>query len=167
MGMEQALASVFKMNENTWKRHANPLSVWTRYATLPLLCLMIYSRIWIGYYYLPLLALGLIWLFYNPRAFPPPKTTTSWASRATFGERIWLARKTVPIPDNHRKMARNLAFCAALGKYPIIYGLIYLDVYQIIVGIILVNLFKSWFLDRMVWVYEDMKHIDGYKAWVY
>src|SRR5580704_963594 len=109
MGIEHIMARAFRMDEKTWQRHANPWSVWTRYLTLPLLVFIIWSRIWIGLWFLPLLSLGLIWLFLNPRAFSKPKTTNNWASKGTFGERIWLARKRVPIPNNHAKVAKWLA----------------------------------------------------------
>ena len=35
-------------------------------------------------------------------------------------------------------------------------------------GIVLAYLGKSWFLDRMVWLYEDMKNENEiYKSWDY
>jgi hypothetical protein len=32
----------------SWLRHANPISVWTRFAVLPLLALSIWSRAWVA-----------------------------------------------------------------------------------------------------------------------
>lgn len=29
------------------------------------------------------------------------------------------------------------------------------------------NLGKSWYLDRMVWLYEDMKDLPEYKKWLF
>ena len=44
----QQIAETFHMTDAVWERHANPWSVWTRYAGLPLLILAIWSRGWLG-----------------------------------------------------------------------------------------------------------------------
>ena len=52
-----SLARAFQMSPEVWARHANPLSVWTRYAALPVLIFAIWSRAWIGWWsVLPVLA---------------------------------------------------------------------------------------------------------------
>ncbi|MFT5849954.1 MAG: hypothetical protein ACI9H6_000783 [Patiriisocius sp.] len=48
------------------------------------------------------------------------------------------------------------------------WGLYALNVWAVLVGLILVILDKMWFLDRMVWVYEDMKYkSEEYLSWEY
>lgn len=49
-----------------------------------------------------------------------------------------------------------------------IYGLTMLNAYLAIFGVITAILPKVWFVDRMVWLYEDMapKHKE-YAAWLY
>ena len=42
------LASLFKMDDATWAAHANPWSVYTRYATLPAYVAVIYFRSQVG-----------------------------------------------------------------------------------------------------------------------
>ena len=42
------VARVFGLSGQSWMRHANPASVWTRFAVLPLLMLSVWSRDWIG-----------------------------------------------------------------------------------------------------------------------
>jgi hypothetical protein len=42
-----------------------------------------------------------------------------------------------------------------------------IKVVQSILGIALAYLGKSWHLDRMVWLYEDMKDLPEYKKWLY
>nr|WP_238997445.1 DUF6653 family protein [Mycolicibacterium sp. CBMA 361] len=34
------------MTDAAWRRHANPWSVWTRFAAIPLMMLAIWSRVW-------------------------------------------------------------------------------------------------------------------------
>lgn len=156
------------MNDETWKKHANPLSVWTRVATLPFYVLAIWSRVWIGWYALIPLILLAIWTWYNPRAFPKPKTTKYWGSKGTFGERVFLNRKTIAIPAHHERAANILTAIAMIGAVILGYGLYVLDLWMTITGASLVYLGKMWFLDRMVWLYEDMKQNNPeYQGWEY
>jgi len=37
-------AKLFGLQGDTWMRHANPVSVWTRFAVLPMLAASIWSR---------------------------------------------------------------------------------------------------------------------------
>lgn len=39
--------------------------------------------------------------------------------------------------------------------------------YSVLPIIVLAYLGKSWYLDRMVWIYEDMKHLPEYGKWEY
>jgi hypothetical protein len=41
---ERRVASLFGLKGDRWMRHANPWSVWTRFAVLPLLILAVWSR---------------------------------------------------------------------------------------------------------------------------
>ena len=83
------LERLMGMSEATWKRHASPWSVWTRTPILPLLALAVWARDWIGWWCLIPVSLLVIWTFLNPRAFPVPKRTDNWASKGTFGERVF------------------------------------------------------------------------------
>lgn len=163
----QALARLFAMTPRTWERHCNPWSAWSRVPVLPLLCVAIWARIWIGWWCLIPVALLLIWTWLNPRAFPPPATTRSWVSRAVMGERVWLARAKVPIPRHHEFWAMLLSALSGLGLPPLIYGLWVLDVVWVLIGLILTIGPKMWFLDRMVWLYEEMSDMHPeYRAWL-
>ena len=158
----------FRMDDRTWARHANPCSVWTRVAILPLLALAIWSRVWIGWWALvPVIGL-MVWTWINPRAFPPPRSTNAWASKAVLGERVWLNRHSVPIPEHHRRAANILTMISASGFVPLAWGLIALAFWPTIFGVALTALGKLWFVDRMVWLYEDMKDArPEYQAWLY
>lgn len=47
---EQRVAKLFGLQGDTWTRHANPVSVATRFAVLPLLALSVWSRDRIGWW---------------------------------------------------------------------------------------------------------------------
>lgn len=156
------------MKDHVWKRHVNPWSVWTRYMILPLLTIALWSRIYIEWYALIPIGALIFWAFVNPNAFPVPKTTKHWASKAVLGERAWLNRKEIPIPKEFARMISIINGLGALGAVAWVYGIWVLDPLTTILGLVLVVLSKSWFLDRMVWLYEEMKNqSEEYKSWEY
>lgn len=163
----QIVADAFKMDEKTWERHANPWSAWTRVPVLPLLCLAIWARIWIGWWCIVPIIILLAWTWLNPRAFSRPASTSSWASRAVMGERVWLNRTEVPIPGHHALWAHILAWASAAGLPPLIYGLWVFDLPLVLLGLTLTIGPKLWFLDRMAWLYDDMARAHPkYAAWL-
>ena len=157
MDLFRLAESGMKMDDATWMRHANPLSVWTRFSCLPLIVLAIWSRAWIGWWCLVPLALALFWTWINPRAFPPPAFTDNWASKGTFGERVFLNREAIPVPPHHKRWAVVLAGLSVTGLPFLVWGLWQLSVSWTLLGLVLIVLPKVWFVDRMVWLYEDMK----------
>lgn len=148
---------LMRMDDNAWARHSNPKSVYSRIALLPLISLAIWSRVWLGWASLIPIALCLIWTWWNPRAFPAPRHTDNWASQGTFGERVFLQRGTLPIPRHHQVWARILTIASAIGIVPWAYGLWALNVPYTLLGLALMVGGKIWFVDRMVWLYQDMK----------
>ncbi len=166
--LESRIADSFAMSEETWQRHANPWSVWTRFTVLPLICVAIWSRSWIGSWaWIPVL-LSLLWTWLNPRLFPRPASTDHWSSRAVLGERVWLNRKNVEVPEHHRMLPNLLNGVAASGLLFLIPGLWMLNLWATLMGILLVFCGKLWFLDRMVWLYQDMNEAsEEYSSWLY
>lgn len=155
------------MSDAVWMRHANPWSVWTRFTCLPLIVLAIWSRVWLGWWAFVPIVFACLWTWWNPRAFPPPKKTNTWASKGTFGERVFLNRHTIAIPAHHVHWAMILGVGSAVGLVPLIWGLWALDITMTVLGVVLVVLPKVWFVDRMVWLYEDMKDADpAYAGWL-
>ena len=166
--LEQNIASLFRMTDVVWARHANPWSVWTRYLALPVLIFSIWSRIWIGWWSAVPILLSIVWIWVNPRVFAIPSSTKSWASKAVLGERVWLKRKRIPIPEHHRPIINIINTISGLGTLLCIWGLIRLSVWGTIFGMVIVVLGKSWFLDRMVWLYDEMKDANSdYRSWSY
>lgn len=155
------------MDDETWSRHSNPWSVYSRFTILPLLSLAFWSREWIGIYSLLFIGLSFIWIWINPRLFNAPKNTNNWASMATFGERIYLNRKNEDIAAHHLRASRVLQLLSAMGLPFFIYGIYSLDIWVLILGNFWLMTFKAWFVDRMVWLYMEMKDENPlYQSWL-
>ncbi|GAA6181706.1 hypothetical protein NBRC116594_31440 [Shimia sp. NS0008-38b] len=157
---------MMRMDEAAWARHANPWSVYSRMSILPLMTLAIWSRLWLGWGALGPVALVLLWVWYNPRAFSEPKTTNNWAAHGTFGERILLNRHAIEIPKHHIQWAVALSMVAGFGALPWIYGMWQMDIGMTLFGLSLMIGAKLWSVDRMVWLYQDRKDADArYAGW--
>lgn len=167
MTLERKIAKVFNLTDENWMKHANPWSVWTRYSVLPIIVLAFWSRVWIGWWYLIPVIISLGWMFFNPIFFKKPKSTNNWASKSVLGERVFLNRDKVIIPKHHEHIAKILNSISTIGMLFAIYGIIKLALWPAIFGIALAYLGKSWYLDRMVWLYEDMKDLPEYKKWLF
>jgi hypothetical protein len=163
----QFIANVMRMDEQAWERHANPWSVWTRIASAPFLMLALWSIHWIGWWaVLPLGAFAL-WYWLNPRIFPPPASTRSWAARAVMGERVYILSTLHPISVYHRNAATLLSIGSAIGGLLMAAGLIAAEPWVYLAGCIGAGLCKLWFLDRLVWLYDDMaREVPEYQAWL-
>lgn len=166
--LDDFITTVFKMDEETWMRHANPWSVWSRAAVAPLLVLAGWSHTWIGWWFLVPLAVGICWAWLNPRFFSKPRTTDQWSSKAVFGERAWIRRDDVPIPERHRVFPNVLNGIAGAGFLLCIWGIVQLAVWPTVFGLFVQYAGKFWFLDRMVWLFEDVRNTDpAYERWIY
>jgi hypothetical protein len=165
--MSISVTKLFGLEGDRWQRHANPVSVWTRFAVLPLLVLAIWSREWIGWWSLAAVALVLVFMMVNPLLFPPPRSTRNWASKGVFGERIWADGDKAPIPVQFRSRVLSATYAIqAVGLAIMVYGLVELDLLAVVSGLVITQTAKAWFIDRMVLLYEDMKARDpAYAGW--
>ncbi len=157
MNIEKQIAKVFNLQGENWMKHANPWSVWTRFATLPFIILAIWSRVWIGWYCLIPISILIIWIIINPTFFKKPKNIDKWGSKAVLGERYWSERKKVPVPKHHSTPVVILTILQTIGGILLMVGLWKLEINLTIIGGITTYLAKMWFLDRMVWVFNDME----------
>lgn len=155
------------MDDATWASHANPWSVYTRFTALPLLCLAIWSRVWLGWWAMALVLLAILWVWLNPRIFAPPAHTESWAARGTFGERVFLNRKTVSIPAEYVRWGYGLSAASGIGLLPLIWGLWQLNMPWVVTGLVISMGAKTWFVDRMAQLYDRMQDADPtYAGWM-
>jgi hypothetical protein len=151
----EALARAFRMSDEAWRRHANPWSVYTRFAAIPPLVLAVWSREWIGWWCLVPLAVVVGWLWVNPHVFAPVAEPTRWASKGIFAERVWASRREL-VPAGHRVAFRLIAVPGVVGIGLLGWGLVVLDVWPTVVGVVLVVLAQLWRIDRLVWMYDDL-----------
>ena len=147
------------MDDAAWRRHANPLSVYTRFTVLPLLCLAIWSRDWLGWGALFPISIALAWAWVNPRLFAEPTRFDHWASRGVLGVRIFIEHRD-EIPAHQLRAAHVLALLSLPGVFLLIAGLIWLWWEGVVFGCLLAMLPKVWFVDRMVWIFDDWRR-DG------
>ncbi|WP_353505402.1 DUF6653 family protein [Vibrio sp. SCSIO 43135] len=156
------------MDECAWQRHSSPLSVYSRFSILPLLSAALAFRDSLGWWTLPALIVVILWIWLNPRIFPAPRKTNNWASMGTFGERIYLNRhKEDLIPPHHLRMCRNIMVLQVLGVPFWCFSLYTLSYDSIILSTLWMMFTKVWFVDRMVWVYQDVKDLNPvYQSWL-
>lgn len=169
MTVERKIAKAFRLTDENWMKHSNPWSVWTRYSVLPLIVMAFWSRVWIGWWCLIPGIISLLWMFFNPVFFNKPRSTKHWASKSVLGERVYLNRDNVEIPDIHKTPLYGILNAISfVGMVIAIWSIIYYSVWGAILGVVLAYLGKSWYLDRMVWLYETMKsENEEYKKWEY
>jgi hypothetical protein len=162
------IAKLFGLDGENWMRHANPVSVWTRFTVLSILALAIWSRDWIGAWSLIGVGLAIVWMFVNPLLFKAPRSTRNWASRTVLGERIWVDRNTVDLPEQFRSPAAALIANAysTIGMGILAFGLVDLNLLATVTGILITHGGKAWYLDRISLLFAEMKgRSDEYAAW--
>lgn len=86
-----------------------------------------------------------------------------------MGERVYLNRDKVEIPAIHTSPIYSiLNSISFMGMLLAIWATITYSIWGAIMGVILAYLGKSWYLDRMVWLFEQMKEKhEEYKRWDY
>lgn len=86
-----------------------------------------------------------------------------------MGERVYLNRDKIEIPEIHKKpIYKILNAISFLGVLLAIWATVYYSIWGAVLGIALAYLGKSWYLDRMVWLFENMKEKnEEYKSWDY
>ena len=156
------------MSDKTWQHHANPWSVWTRLLfTLPMILMALWSIKPAGLAAWLFLALVMAWTWINPRLFSVPKNTNNWASKVTFGERIWLNRNQQTIPRHHAISAILLSLGSGAGFLSSAYAAYQHVLIIALLGGMISWISKMWFCDRMVWLFEDMMDANpNYRSWL-
>jgi hypothetical protein len=168
MTFEEIVARAFRMDDETRKKHCNPWSVYTRFTMIPLIGLAFWSRVWFHWWSLVPILLVVLWVWMNPRAFPPPSSTKNWASKVVLGEWVWMRRKAVDIPVHQRRLPTILSAASGMGMILFLTGVAVLHIWATVLGGFIAVLCKLWFADRMVWLYEEMKDVTPeYRSWLY
>ena len=144
------------MDEQAWKRHANPWSVWTRFAAIPFLILAIWSRSWIGWWALMPLAVVLGWLWWNPHAFKPIEEPTAWSSKGIYGERLWLKDRS-RVPADFMVAQRLWTAAGLVGLVLLVWGLSALEIWPTVAGAAFVVYGQLWRIDRLGLFYDQIE----------
>jgi hypothetical protein len=167
---DRKVAKLFGLEGESWMKHANPASVWTRFSVVSLLALAIWSRDWIGIWCLIPIGLSIAWMFVNPLLFDVPESTRNWASRSVLGERIWVDRDKVELPEQFRSQAASLVAngYSTIGMGLLAFGLIDLNLLAVLTGILITHGGKAWYLDRVQLLFAQMKdRHPEYASWDY
>jgi hypothetical protein len=157
MGVGKRIANGFGMDGEAWRRHANPWSVYTRFAAIPAAALAVWSRTWIGWWCLVPLALVVVWLFLNVRVFSPVGPT-SWTAKGIYGERLWLLDRQ-QMPSGHRAVVGRLILLGLCGFALMAWGLYRLEVWPTLFGMVLVVVAQLWRIDRFSLLYEERERL--------
>lgn len=145
MDVKDAVAGAHGMTDDAWRRHANPWSVWTRFAAIPVFELAVWSREWIGWWCLAGVAVVAVWLFWlNVRVFGPVGPT-SWAARGIYGEQLHVAGD---LPTEHLVLTRILVALGLGGFGLIAWGLVASDLWPLVAGTALLLMAQLWRIDR-------------------
>lgn len=129
-----------------WSRHANPWSGWTRLLATPLLFVSIWYHNWIA------LALVIVWFIVNPLVFPEPESTDNWMSKSVLGEKLWTGKVRSKFPHVFNIFNGIFFVIALYASYKNMF-------WHVFYSVILSLTFKLWFLDRMVFIYEEHKEM--------
>ena len=89
------------------------------------------------------------------------------SSTIVFGERIWTEADRSSFPAEFRSSVPTVSTVIQLiGIALLTYGLVVLDPVATVAGIMIAQVAKLWFLDRMVLLYDAMKRTNPeYAAW--
>ncbi|WP_211854817.1 DUF6653 family protein [Plastoroseomonas hellenica] len=155
MTILRAIAGLFRMSDETWRRHANPWSVYTRFAAIPAMIVAIWSRVWIGWWALLPVLLVIVWLLLNPHVFPPVQQPKGWAARGIYGEKLWLDGGP-DLPAGHRAVLRWLAIPAVAGFALLAFGLAWLQPWPTVFGATLIILAQLWRIDRLGRLHDEV-----------
>ena len=138
-----------------WSRHANPWSVYTRFAAIPAMIAAVWSREWLGWWAVVPIAVVIAWLVINPFVFSPADPSRGWASKGIYGEQLWLAERE-RVPASHRRVLRSLIGVGLVGMVLLVWGLWRLHAWPTLYGATLIVLAQLWRIDRMGVLHDEL-----------
>src|SRR5665647_1988481 len=87
-------------------------------------------------------------------------------SKGAMGERVWLNRDAVPVPVYHLRVPNVLSAISAISVLFIVWGVLVFDLWPTLFGTLMAYMSKLWFVDRMVWLWQDMQDTnEEYRKW--
>lgn len=127
------------LSDETWSKHANKWSGWTRVLLMPILGVGLFYHNWF------ILGLAVIWGIVNPLVYPQPKSVDNWMSMGVLGEQLYF--------KNGRKVKRDLPSLLNILNIPVFIAFLYFgwkqNIEALILSALLLMTIKFWFIDRM------------------
>jgi len=93
-----------------------------------------------------------VWLWLNPRVFPPVEPV-SWAAKGIYGERMWV-HEADKVPERDRLQLRGLAVPGLSGAALLVWGLYTLKLWPTIAGAAVIVAGQLWRIDRLGRIYD-------------
>jgi len=150
-----------------WLQPANPVQTVLRLFAPALLAAAIWSHASFG--------AGTAWaaaaavialLMTSPLIFPKSARPASWISRAAFGERIWLNRMSVPVPQAEHHAALVLTLVSLGGAGIGLWGAFSANMWLAATGVMVSLIARMVFFDRMAALYGMMRDAHPlYRFW--
>lgn len=103
-----------------------------RFAAIPAGLVAIWSRVWIGPWTWPIVALVILWLVLNVRFFVPCGQPTHWTSRGICGERLRL--QGLPLSPRNRTLNLGLICLGPITAGLSAWGLYRFDAVAVMAG---------------------------------
>ena len=99
-----------------------------------------------------ILGIAVVWMVINPVLFSKPKNVDNWMSKGVLGEKVYTR--------GGPKFKRDLPTLLNVMNIPVFAGFLYFgwqqELIPLILAGILVMVIKFWFIDRMVFLYENV-----------
>jgi uncharacterized protein DUF6653 len=133
------------LSKRAWKRHSNPLSVWTRIVSHPLVYVPFWNHSWKQG------AAVAAWFAVNPVLFSEPEGDESWATRGVLGEELWTAKR--PWDLSTVLTGASASFFAG-GLWSAYRRRFWPTMFFASTAFLL----KLWYIDRMVSYYEQHRN---------
>jgi hypothetical protein len=133
------------LSKKAWKRHSNPLSVWTRILSYPLVYVPFWNRNWKQG------ATIVTWFALNPVLFPEPESDESWTTRGVLGEELWRAER--PRDLSTALTSASASFFAG-GLWSAYKRRFWPTMFFAGTAFLL----KLWYIDRMTFYYEQRRN---------
>ncbi|MTH98305.1 DUF6653 family protein [Roseibium sp. RKSG952] len=141
-----------------WQQKVYPATVYFRILGLPALSAAIWSHVALGTGPAFLLTCAtVVIMMLAPRLFGRPKGNLRWAAKSVYGERIWLNRAKLPIPNDDAGNALAMFFTWMIGTGVMIWGSIEALPVIAVPGLVIAMAAHISFQDRMVKVFNKME----------
>tara|TARA_B100001540_G_scaffold73351_1_gene66312 strand:+ start:382 stop:819 length:438 start_codon:yes stop_codon:yes gene_type:complete len=127
------------LSEETWSKHSNKWSGWTRVLLMPIVGVGVYYHSWL------ILVVAVVWGIVNPLIFPKPKSVDNWMSMGVLGEKIYF--------KEGKKFKKDLPTLLNILNIPVSIVFVYFgwtqNIEALILSALLLMTIKFWFIDRM------------------